>query len=70
MTHDDKRNGVTTLFAALNLLTGEVLSMTDPLHRHQEWLRFLKTIDRKTPRNKALHLIVDNYANPSSPHIE
>ncbi|WP_449371441.1 IS630 family transposase [Thiomonas sp.] len=70
MTHDDKRNGATTLFVALNLLTGEVLSMTDPLHRHQEWLRFLKIIDRKTPRNKALHLIVDNYANPSSPHIE
>jgi len=62
MTHDYKRNGVTTLFAALNMLTGKVLSMTDQLHRHQEWLRFLKTIDRKTPKNKELHLIVDNYA--------
>ena len=52
MTHDYKRNGVTTLFAALNVLTGKVLSMTDPLHRHQEWLRFLKTIDRNTPGSK------------------
>src|SRR3546814_7819718 len=52
MTHDYKRNGVTTLFAALNMLTGQVLSMTDQLHRHQEWLRFLKTIDRKTHKNK------------------
>ena len=42
MTHDYKRNGVTTLFAALNVLTGKVLSMTDQLHRHQEWLRFSK----------------------------
>jgi len=50
MTHDYKRNGVTTLFAALNMLDGKVLSMTDPLHRHQEWLKFLKMIDRKTPK--------------------
>jgi transposase len=55
MTHDYKRNGVTTLFAALNVLTGKVMSMTDQLHRHQEWLRFLKTIDRKTPKMKELH---------------
>ena len=47
MTHDYKRNGVTTLFAALNVLTGTVLSMTDQLHRHQEWLRFLKTIEQQ-----------------------
>ena len=62
MTHDYKRNGVTTLFAALNMLTGKVLSMTEKLHRHQEWLRFLKMIDRHTPKDKELHLIVDNYA--------
>jgi len=70
MTHDYKRNGVTTLFAALNMLTGEVLSMTDQLHRHQEWLRFLKTIDRKTPKNKELHLIVDNYATHKHPEVQ
>ena len=69
MTHDYKRNGVTTLFAALNMLTGEVMSMTDQLHRHQEWLRFLKTIDRKTPKNKQLHLVVDNYATHKHPEV-
>ena len=70
MTHDYKRNGVTTLFAAMNMLTGEVLSMTDPLHRHQEWLRFLKTINRKTPKNKQLHLVVDNYATHKHPEVQ
>ena len=69
MTHDYKRNGVTTLFAALNVLTGKVLSMTDQLHRHQEWLRFLKMIDRNTPKNKELHLIVDNYATHKHPEV-
>ena len=70
MTHDYKRNGVTTLFAALNMLTGQVLSMTDQLHRHQEWLKFLKMIDRKTPKNKDLHLIVDNYATHKHPEVQ
>jgi transposase len=69
MTHDYKRHGVTTLFAALNVLTGKVLSMIDQLHRHQEWLRFLKTIDRQTPRTKQLHLIVDNYATHKHPEV-
>ena len=69
LTHDYKRNGVTTLFAALNVLTGKVLSMTDQLHRHQEWLRFLETIDRKTPKKKELHLIVDNYATHKHPQV-
>lgn len=62
MTPDYKRNGVTTLFAALNVLTGKVLSMTDQRHRHQEWLRLLKMIDRNTPEEKKPHLVVDNYA--------
>ena len=69
MTHDDKRCGVTTLFAALNVLTGQALSMTDPLHRHQEWLRFLKTIDRNTPKKKELHLIADNTATHKHPEV-
>ena len=69
MTHDYKRNGVTTLFAALNMLTGQVLSMTNQLHRHQEWLRFLKMIDRQTPKHKELHLIVDNYATHKHPEV-
>jgi transposase len=70
MTHDYKRNGVTTLFAALNMVTGQVLSMTEQLHRHQEWLRFLKLIDRQTPKKKELHLVVDNYATHKHPEVQ
>ncbi|MDP3609321.1 MAG: IS630 family transposase [Methylophilus sp.] len=70
MTHDYKRNGVTTLFAALNMLDGKVLSMTDPLHRHQAWLKFLKMINRKTPKTKELHLVVDNYATHKHPEVK
>ena len=70
MTHDYKRNGVTTLFAAMNMLTGEVLSMTDQLHRHQEWLRFLRMIDRQTPKKKQLHLVVDNYATHKHAQVQ
>lgn len=63
MTHDYKRNGTTTLFAALNVLTGNVISQCMPRHRHQEWLTFLKTIDREVPpKDLAIHLILDNYA--------
>jgi len=61
-THDYKRHGTTTLFAALNTLDGTVLSTCQSRHRHQEWLRFLKQIDAQTPADRALHLIVDNYA--------
>lgn len=62
MTHDYKRHGTTTLFAALNVLTGEVIGTCQPRHRHQEWLHFLKELDQKTPSDRDLHLIVDNYA--------
>jgi transposase len=62
MTHDYKRHGTTTLFAALNLVDGTVIARCEARHRHQEWLRFLKTIDRETPSDLDLHLIVDNYA--------
>ncbi len=61
MTHDYKRNGTTTLFAALNVATGEVIGQCLKRHRHQEFLRFLRVIDRQTPKKLALHLIVDNY---------
>ena len=61
MTHDYKRNGTTTLFAALNVATGEVIGQCLKRHRHQEFLRFLRAIDRQTPKKLALHLIVDNY---------
>lgn len=62
MTHDYKRHGTTTLFAALNVASGQVLGACMPKHRHQEWLRFLRLIDRQTPAHLDVHLIVDNYA--------
>lgn len=62
MTHDYKRHGTTTLFAALNTLNGSVISRCESRHRHVEWLRFLKHIDRETPKQKTLHVICDNYS--------
>lgn len=59
-THDYKRNGTTTLFAALNIATGEVIGECHPRHRHQEFLTFLKQLDKEIP-DKELHLILDNY---------
>src|SRR6202790_209951 len=61
-THDYYRHGTVTLFAALNYLDGKVISRTEPCHTHVEWLRFLKQLDRETPQELDLHLIVDNYA--------
>jgi transposase len=62
MTHDCKRHGTTTLFAALNVLDGQVIAQCQQRHRHIEWLKFLRQIDRETPKDKTLHLIADNYA--------
>ena len=62
MTHDYKRHGTITLFAALDVLTGTVIGQCMPRHRHQEWLKFLKTIDREVPQDLAIHLVLDNYA--------
>jgi transposase len=61
MTHDYKRNGTTTLFAALSMLDGRVVGECLPRHRHQEFLKFLRTLDREFPDELELHLIVDNY---------
>ena len=61
MTHDYKRNGTTSLFAALNLLEGTVIGECHPRHRHQEFLKFLRTLDRGFPKDVELHLILDNY---------
>ena len=58
MTHDYKRNGTTTLFAALNTLNGQVIGTCMDQHRHQEWLKFLRLIDQTTPQRRQLHLIV------------
>lgn len=62
LTHDYKRNGTTTLFAAISVVDGLVISKCQPKHRHQEWLKFLKQIDAETPPELDLHLIVDNYS--------
>jgi transposase len=70
MTHDYKRNGTTTLFAALNVLDGQVIAQCQPRHRHEEWLKFLRQIDRETPKDKPLHLICDNYATHKHPNVQ
>jgi transposase len=68
-THDYKRNGTTTLFAALSRLDGKVIGHCMPRHRHQEFIRFLKQIDTDTPRGLDLHLIVDNYGTHKHPRV-
>jgi len=70
MTHDYKRNGTTTLFAALSMLDGHVIGDCLPRHRHQEFIRFLKRIDAETPPELALHLIVDNYGTHKHPRVK
>ena len=70
MTHDYKRHGTTTLFAALNVATGEVIGKCMRRHRHQEWLRFLRLIDRVMPKRRELHLICDNYATHKHPKVK
>lgn len=62
MTHDYKRHGTSTLFAALNVASGEVIGECRQQHRHQEFLSFLKTVEKQTPKELDLHLIVDNYS--------
>lgn len=70
MTHDYKRNGTTTLFAAIELLSGTVIGECMARHRHQEWIKFLRTIDEQTPAHLGLHLIVDNYATHKHPKVQ
>lgn len=70
MTHDYKRHGTTTLFAALNVLDGQVIAQCQQRHRHIEWLKFLRQIDRETPKGKELHLIADNYATHKHPKVQ
>src|SRR5512141_750734 len=69
MTHDYKRNGTTTMFAALNVLDGTVISRNMNRHRHQEFVRFLNDVDAKVPKRKAIHAIVDNYATHKHPEV-
>ena len=70
MTHDYKRNGTTTLFAALNVLDGQVIGQCQQHHTHVEWLKFLRQINRETPKDKTLHLIADNYATHKHPAVQ
>ena len=69
MTHDYKRNGTTTLFAALNVLAGEVFGRNMHRHRHQEFLGFLNEIERNIPKDKTVHVILDNYAAHKTPEV-
>ena len=69
MTHDYKRNGTTTLFAALNVLEGTVVGECYQRHRHQEFLKFLRRLDREFPKDKPLHLILDNYGTHKHPNV-
>ncbi len=69
-THDYIRNGTTTLFAALNTLTGRVLERCLPRHRHTEFLEFLEHIDRNVPRKLDVHIIMDNYATHKHPAVK
>jgi len=70
MTHDYVRHGTITLFAALEQVTGKLITRTEASHTHVEWLRFLKQIDRQTPRGLDLHLIADNYATHKHPKVQ
>jgi hypothetical protein len=69
MTHDYKRNGTTTLFAALDVLTGAVIGQCLPRHRHTEFLKFLGTIDREVSEGLQIHLILDSYATHKHPNV-
>jgi len=70
VTHDYKRNGTTTLFAALNTLDGKVIGQCLPRHRHQEFLQFLRIVNRQTAKGLDIHLILDNYATHNHPAVK
>ena len=70
MTHDYKRNGTTTLFAALNVLDGTVLGRCMHRHRHQEFIRFLNAVEAEVPAGKMIHVILDNYATHKHPKVK
>src|SRR5208337_4919946 len=70
MTHDYKRNGTTTLFAALEVAHGKVIGECHPRHRHQEWLKFLRRLDQEFPGEQELHLVMDNYGTHKEPNVK
>jgi len=70
MTHDYKRNGTTCLFTALNVMDGKVIGECYPRHRHEEFLKFLRKVDRETPAGAQLHLVIDNYATHTHANVK
>src|SRR6187431_879327 len=70
MTHDYKRHGTTTLFAALNVLEGKVIGRNMQRHRHQEFIRFLNTVERQVAADRAVHVVLDNYATHKHPRVK
>ena len=70
MTHDYKRNGTTTLFAALEIAQGKVVGQCYARHRHQEFIKFLKRLDEEFPRDLNLHVVMDNYGTHSHPRVQ
>ncbi len=70
MTHDYKRHGTTTLFAALNVLEGKVIGRCMQRHRHEEFIRFLNAVEREIPAGKTIEAIVDNYATHKHPKVQ
>jgi hypothetical protein len=69
MMHDYKRNGTTTLFAALNVLDGKVIGRNMQRHRHREFIRFLNAIEAEVPAGKVVHVVLDNYATHKHPKV-
>ena len=69
MTHDYKRHGTTTLFAAFDVLEGKVIGRCMQRHRHQEFIRFLNAVEREVPSDKSVHAILDNYATHKHPKV-
>lgn len=70
MTHDYKRNGTSTLFAALDVASGKIIGQCLKKHRHQEFLKFLNTVDKNIDQELDLHIIVDNYATHKHPKVK
>jgi hypothetical protein len=70
LTHDYKSKGTTTLFAAIEMAQGKVIATCMPRHRHQEWIKFLKLIDKRTPAGMDLHEIADNLATHRHPQVK
>jgi transposase len=70
MTHEYKRNGTTTLFAALDVLDGSVIGRNMQRHGHQEFIRFLNAVEAELPQDKAVHVILDNYATHKQPKVQ